>query len=454
VTRTIPLHDYQIRAIRACKDLKTLFLAIDLGLGKTRIAIEATKDLPLPTLVVAPLRVTYMTWPDELKKWAPEKKFFILHGPDKKDLVNYTADYYLINYDGLKWFFQEIKSGNRKFNLVLDESSFIKSPKAMRFKMLRANLKRFPTYRLCLSASPSPNGLQDIWSQYYMLDEGKRLNSYFGHFRSLYFNYSGPPLYKMSPRAGGEAAIKARVQDITFRLDGSDYNKMPPLTTNIIQVELAPPVMEQYKLLQKDFYLSLAEEKAVTAVTAATLSMKLRQFIQGAIYNDDGDGNYSVIHSAKVQALRELLEGSAGQSILCPIQFKFELEILRKAFGKNIPAIAGGVNAKESLQIQQAWNRGEIPLLLCHPASLSHGLNLQHGGHIVCWFGLTWNLEHYQQLIGRLNRQGQQNGVIVHHIIAKGTIDQRVLKALNAKGATQSSFLDSMKALATEYLNK
>jgi len=445
----LELHQYQKNAIKFGLENKTVLFAMDLGLGKTAVALKIMEHLKQKAIVFAPLRVIYSTWPDEIKLWTPKITYDVIHGPNKRNvLMRSKADILLINFDGLKWFSKEVLSSKVKWQrriLVLDESSMIKSPTTLRFKTLKRMMPLWSDYRFCLSATPAPNGYHELWTQYYMLDKGEALGKAFYKFRSMYFWYSGPPLYKTTLKPDCDKHIQKRIKPITYRLEDVDYLKMPKVIYNDITLELTGPLREQYKLLEDQFYLEFTEADA-TAFSAAALSMKLRQFIQGAVYTDQKDGSFYPLHQIKIDALKELLETSSGQSILCPIQFKFELKMIREFIDKSIPCIAGGTSIAESNTLIKAWNDGKLPLLLCHPASIGHGVNLQAGGHIMLWFGLTWSLEHYKQLNGRLNRQGQKNAsVTINHLIMKNTVDERVVKVLKDKDATQSKLLNALK---------
>jgi SNF2 family DNA or RNA helicase len=278
-----------------------------------------------------------------------------------------------------------------------------------------------------------------------MLDKGERLSAVFYQFRNKYFHYTGPPLYKTSIHKGSYKRILDKIRPITYRLDANDYLKMPKTIYNEIPLVLSGVLQSKYKELEDNFFLEFVGADA-TAFSAAALSMKLRQFIQGAVYTDQKDGSFYPLHQIKVDALKELLETSAGQPILSPIQFKFELKMIREFIDKSIPCIAGGTTNKEANSLIKAWNESKLPLLLCHPASLGHGVNLQAGGHIMLWFGLTWSLEYYKQLNGRLIRQGQKNAsVTINHLIMKNTIDERVVTVLKSKDATQSKLLNALK---------
>lgn len=442
-------HDYQIRAKEFCLAKKNVFLAVDMGLGKTAITLDTIYDLGRPAIVWGPLGAIFNTWPDEIKKWKFPFTYDIIHGPEKFHLLSKsTADILLINYHGLQWFFNQIRNGKvpwkQKRVQVLDESSMVKSPSTKRFKTFKKMFPLWDEYKFCLSATPSPNGYHELWSQYYLLDRGKSLFDTYYRYRGTYFNYSGPPLYKTTIRSGAHSEIEKRIKSITFRLDANDYLDMPEYIHNEIVLDLPRKLRSQYEQLENDFFLEFSGCSA-TAANAATLSMKLRQFLQGAVYTDAKDGSFYPLHTVKIDALKEMLETAAGQPILCPIQFKFERRMINEFMGKEVPCIAGGTSATLARSYIKSWNDGSIPLLLCHPASIGHGVNLQAGGHIVLWFGLTWSLEMYKQLNGRIFRQGQKNAVIVHHFLIRNTVDQRVMKVLKLKDATQQQLLNALR---------
>lgn len=442
------LHDYQNKAITFAIRNPASFMMIDIGLGKTAIALHTIKKMGIPALVLAPLRVCLTTWPEEIKKWNLDLSYTVLHGKNKDLNLRMPKDIYFLNYDGLKWFFNSCVKGKfkmRKMFMVWDESSFVKSPSTQRFKMFKKMLPMFSRYRMCLSATPSPNGLHELWSQFYLLDQGERLEKSFYSYRNAYFHYTGPPVYKTTIYAGSEERIHKKIEDITYRLDAKDYLDMPPITYNALRVNLPPVLRGQYDDLERDFVLEFNEIDVASAQSAAGLSMKLRQFIQGGMYLDNTNGEYKKIHDLKLKALKEVLDSAGGQPILCPIQFRFELDMIQKFFKVSLPVIAGGTGARQSIKYIDMWNKGSIPLLLCHPASIGHGMNLQAGGHIVLWYSLTWSLEQYQQLNGRLYRQGQQKGVVINHLVIEDTIDVLLLKVLSRKEKTQSDLLFALK---------
>jgi SNF2 family DNA or RNA helicase len=422
---------------------------IDMGLGKTLMTLMAQNMINEPMLVVAPLRPLYSTWPAEIDKWFPNKKCVMLHGKDKDYNFMQQADFYLINPEGFAWLEKKLERFRPKYkHLVIDEGSMWKSSKTKRFKMIKRMLSSFK-YRFILSGTPSPQGLMDLWSQYYILDGGKRLERSFAKFVSKYFDMylvnNQFPEYTPKPQALDN--ITKAVGDITFRLKASDYIELPELISNNINLHLTPELKKQYKQFEKEFVYEYGDIE-VEAFNTASLSSKLRQFVQGGLYSGEGkERTWHQVHDIRVKALKSLIEES-GQPILCAIQFRFELEILRQHFGKNLPYIGGGVSAKAGTETIRKWNARELPLLVCHPAALSHGANLQTGGNIILWYGLTWSLEQYQQLIARLYRQGQLNAVVVHHFIMSGTIDDRVAKALVNKEQVQTAVLDYFRSVS------
>lgn len=444
----LTLHDYQRRAIDFAINNPASFQMLDVGLGKTAIALRTIRAVGNQALVFAPLRVATIVWPAEIQKWTPELTFTVLHGPNKDKRFHYERDIYLISYSSLKWYYEKIigtTKALRYFMLILDESSMVKNPSTKRFKMLKNIASVVSPHKMLLSATPSPNGLQDLWPQMYILDQGARLENNFSKFRDKYFDYTGPPVYKTTIKPWHDKLIYSQIEDVVFRLDANDYLKLPELIYNRLELEMPPKMRKLYDGLERDFLVKLNDVE-ITAFNAAAKSMKLRQFLQGATYTMIPE--YKEIHLIKVQALAELLEVYSGHPILCAIQFKFEHAMINKALGKT-PIIAGGVSAKESASLVRRWNRGDLPLLLCHPASISHGMNLQAGGNIIVWYGLTWSLEQYHQLNGRLHRQGQKNAVVINHLIFPDTIEEAILKVLESKNATQQKLFDYLKTLAT-----
>lgn len=441
------LHDYQVRAVNFIQHVKPTgtMVAMDLGLGKTAVALSALSLKNTPALVVAPVQVCWMVWPQEIKKWTPNLSWTVLHGPDKAKKVKLKRDIYICPYSSLAWLYRQLAEKKCKLpplSLVLDESSYIKNASTQRFKMLKKlNILFHNRLKLCLSASPAPNGLENLWSQYYMLDSGKRLGKYFNRYRDKYFMYTGPPVYKTILLKGGQQKIFNKVKDITFRLDNKDYIQLPPIKYNKISLRLPKNLKAKYDELEKNFFIEL-NETDVEVFNAAALSMKLRQFLQGAVYTD-GE-NFEKVHTIKLAALKQLLETNAGQPILAAINFKFEYKMIRKRFG-NPPIIYGRTPSDEKRRLIDRWNRGSIPLLLCHPLSVSHGLNLQSGGRTVVWQSLPWSLDQWHQLNGRLHRQGQKHAVIVNSLVFENTVDEVVEKVLGKKDLTQRTLLNALR---------
>lgn len=443
-------HEYQYDAIDYCLLHSRSYQALDMGLGKTCIALKwAAHILKKPetkgVLVIAPLRPVYTTWPEEVEKWTPHLTYTILHGLNKLSNLNANTDLYFMNYEGIPWLFEALQKYFKLLKkmpfraIIIDEASMLKSPRTKRFKTIKKLIKIFPKWRMMLSATPAPKSYMDLWSQYFLLDDGKRLGTSFARFQMTYFYPADRNGFYWFPKDGAEQVILDLVKDITYRLPADGYVKMPERIDNIIKLQLPKKVVKLYTELEKKFFLEFENSK-VEIFSKASLSMKLRQIIQGAIYTDD-KGNYETLHTVKVDALKELMETSAGQPILCAIQFRFELDMITKAF-PGTPYIAKGISSKEAQHLIQKWNKGEIPLLLCHPLSLSHGVNLQTGGHIILWYGLTWSPEQYIQLTGRLERQGQINPfVIVHHFIMSNTIDTAVISSQKARGLNQQKML-------------
>lgn len=439
----LKLHAYQERAIEFCMDNPSAYLAIDMGLGKTAISLKVIERLKQSAMVLGPLNTILSTWPDEIAKWTPGLTYRVLHGANKSlDGID-QVDILLMNYEGLTWFTKQTAKWKRRI-IIYDEASMVKSHSTQRFKLLRSLSNLWTPTRLALSATPAPNSLHELWSQYYLLDSGARLGKNISEFRRRYcstFSYPGMAFTKYEVRDEKKQEIYEAIEDITFRLDAKDYLDMPEITYNTIPCKLTPALTKKYKQLEDDFFLRL-DQGIITVTNAAQLSMKLRQFIQGGIYNEEGV--WEDLHEIKLRRLKELLDTSAGRPIICAIQFKGELKSIHRAFG-SVPIIAGGISGQDRKKYIDAWNAGSLPLLLCHPASLSHGVNLQSGGATVLWYGLTWSLEQYYQLNGRVYRQGQKNAVIIHHLVMQNTVDELVLRAINNKAAGLGQLLDYFK---------
>jgi SNF2 family DNA or RNA helicase len=442
-------HDYQLRAVQHTLANPAAALFLEPGLGKTSITLAALTvlkeagKLKNGALVVAPLRPAYSVWPSEIAKWADFNglTYTVLHGPAKAERLAQKADLYIINYDGLAWLEKSLHPARRFDVLVLDESTKVKNGKTVRFKTLRAMANRFDR-RMILTGTPAPRSLQDLWAPLFLLDGGARLETFITRFRRKYFDEI-PSRYGYSewlPRRNTAREIEDKIKDITLTLRAEDYLKMPACLTNVIGVELPAAAMSVYRELENEFYAEVAEGE-VTAANAAAKGMKLRQIAGGGVYASMG---VAYQHTAKVDALVDLIEEQEGQPLLVAVAFQHEVDAIRKALGYDAPYLGGGISPKASDAICADWNSGKIPVLLAHPASVAHGLNLQAGGHAVAWFTLTWNLEEYIQFNARVHRQGQEKTVVIHHIVADDTIDSHVSDLLVQKRAVQDGLLKSL----------
>lgn len=448
----LQLRAYQERGVTFGLRHMANYKMVDLGLGKTVMELKTAEYTKIPIIVFAPLRVAYLTWPDEIKKWTPNLSFTILHGKKKDEKLKLKRDVYIINYDGLKWFFLACSSGKfplRKYRFIFDESSFVKDPSTQRFKIFRKMMGIVSQNRSCLSATPASNGYHYLWSQYYLLDQGARLGAYYTPFRDKFFMYYPPPRNATIPKPFAELEIQERIRDITFRLDQKDHLELPPLNINDIKLDLPPAIRNIYNQMKKDSVLQFSDTQTATAFFDAARNNKCRQIVQGGVYVDKNPNErvatWRQLHDAKAQILKEMVAMLPGKNIITCIQYRFELDIIQKVLKYKVPHISGTTGATESTNTLHRWNAGKIPLLLVHPASISHGLNLQSAGHTMIWLALPWSLEQYQQTIGRLHRQGQQNAVTVHRIIFKNTVDDIVAQALSRKDATQRGLLDALK---------
>lgn len=453
---TLKAHAYQEKGIDFWLANPRTYFAVDMGLGKTYMVLKALTKIKRPALIVAPLRTIYTTWPDEIKKWNLPLTSVIVHGKDKELALNAKVDVYLTNFESIPFVYDTVAAMFKRHErphfrtLVIDEGSKVKSHKTKRFDYLKALCAIFPGYRAILSGTPAPNSLLDLWSQYYLLDDGEALGRRYSAFK--YTHYEADPYnpYASDIKEGAEEQIYKAITPLTFRLDAKDHLKLPEQTFNYIPVTLSKKLMKHYHTLKRDFIVQINDVNHIT-LNAASLSMKLRQFLQGFMYYETEDllpsglpkRAANEVHTAKVQALKSLVE-ELNKPLLCAIQFHHELKMIRKVF-PDVPCIASGTSMADSTLYVKQWNKGQIPLLLCHPASLSHGMNLQDGGSNILWYCNTWSLEQYQQLNKRLHRQGQTKKVFIHHLIVAKTIDDRVTKVLAAKDMTQQRLLDYLK---------
>ena len=439
-------HSYQEYAIRYIETHPISALLIDMGLGKTSITLTAIRNLLFDSfevckvLVIAPLRVAKNTWTDEIKKWEhlSTLTYSLIVGNENERLsaLNEKADIYIINRENVDWL---VNKSGYKFDfdmVVIDELSSFKNHQSKRFKSLmkvRPLVKRI----VGLTGTPSSNGLMDLFAEFKILDMGKRLGYFIGQYRNTYFKpdkMNGPIVYSYKPLPNAENAIYEKISDITVSMKANEYLKMPELLTSNYVVELSNSEKNQYDEMKKSLVLEITDGE-ITASNAASLSNKLCQLSNGAIYDDEQ--NIVEIHDRKLEALEDIIESMNGKPLLIAYWYRHDLERIKSRFSVR--------EIKTSEDISD-WNDGKIPVALIHPASAGHGLNLQSGGSTLVWFGLTWSLELYQQTNARLYRQGPKNPVVIQHIIAKGTIDEQILKALQRKDKTQSDLIDAVKA--------
>lgn len=446
------LHGYQRYAADFIVEHLASAILLDCGCGKTIITLTAIEDLLRNRfevghiLVICPIRVARV-WAEEIGKWSHLQglRYSIAVGTEsqRRYALGQDADIYIINRDVVPWLVENYGGATWKWDmLVLDELSSFKNPQAKRFKALlkvRAKVKRI----VGLTGTPSSNGLMDLWAEYRLLDLGERLGKFIGGYRSQYFRpdkTNGIIIYSYKPLPGAEERIYNRIADMTVSIRCTDVLRMPELISVPYEVSMSPQEQEVYTRLKQDLVLSLPDGE-VTASNAAALSGKLSQMSNGAVYNDDG--GVVTIHSRKLDALEDLIEAANGKPVLIAYWFKHDYDRITERL-RSIGIRYAKIDTEESIL---RWNRKMIPVGLIHPASAGHGLNLQAGGSTLIWFGLTWSLELYIQTNARLWRQGQVSStVVIQHIVTKGTVDERILKALQQKEVTQDALMDAVKA--------
>jgi SNF2 family DNA or RNA helicase len=435
-----------------------------MGLGKTVTTLTAIKRLMFEeldistTLVVAPKRVVESVWEAESQKWEHLRglTFSLVSGDIKKRkaALMKKADIYLISRDNIPWLCGLYGGSMLPFDmLVIDELSSFKSPKSVRFKALRAVQ---PSFRrvLGLTGTPSPNGLIDLWSQLYLLDRGERLGKFVSNYRDKYFKpgkRNGLIVYKYNILPEAEKEIHNKIADICLSMRAKDYLELPGRINNNILLDMPFEVKEKYLKFEKEQVLKLYTDKTpgeleITALNAAALSNKLLQFANGAIYGEEKQ--WEEVHEVKIEATKELIEAANGSPVLIAWTYRHDLERLKKALA---PFGCKELDGDEDVR---AWNRKEIPVLLMHPASGGHGLNLQAGGNTIIWFGQTWSLELEQQLNARLDRQGQEKAVVINKLIMRGTLDEDVILSQEAKGRTQDRLMEAVKARMAKYIHE
>lgn len=444
-------HNYQQYAIDFIINNPVAAILLDMGMGKTAITLMAIQHLIYESfevskvLVISPLRVT-RTWRDEIQKWEQLSglRYSVVTGTaaQRKRALQADADIYIVNRENLSWVVDKSGVPFDFQMVVIDELSSFKNHQTARHKALmkvRPKIQRI----VGLTGTPASQGLMDLFAEFKVLDMGERLGRFIGQYRLNYFRpdkVNGNIVYSYKLLPGAEEKIYEKIQDITISMKAVDYLDMPELISNEYPVYLDEEEMQQYEELKKELILSTPEHE-VTAANAASLVNKLSQMANGAVYTDDE--TVEVFHDKKLDALETIIEEAYGKPILVAYWYKHDYtRIVEKLEQLGIEYIK--IDSDESIK---RWNNREVPVALIHPASAGHGLNLQQGGNTMVWFGITWSLELYQQCVCRLYRQGQTEGTVtIIHLISKGTIDERIMKALSEKDSTQSSLVDAVKA--------
>lgn len=432
---------------RAVKDFiaetKRCALFVDMGLGKTVSVLtflrDAMDDFEIGrVLVIGPPRVIRYTWPEEIATWEHTRNFTytVIDGTPKRRMQRLTqaTEIHLISHDLIPWLDDLIGDIHEYDVVIVDESSRFKNQSTKRWQALRRIVRR-ARYVVLLTGTPAPNGLHDLWSQIFLLDFGERLGKTITSFRERWFEQNwGQSEYRA--KEFSDEKIRNRIEDICFTLRDADYADLPPRIDNFIKIELPDDLRAQYKKFEKEYILELEDGERIKAISAAALTNKLLQLSNGVVY--DKDRNEKFFHKLKVEALTEVVEEANGQPVFVAYNFKTDVKAIKEAFPH---AVVLGNNP----QTIKDWNEGRIQMLIAHPKSAGHGLNLQHGGAIAVWYGLTWSLEDYQQFNKRLHRPGQTRTTVIHHLICKGTIDEYVLKALQGKDDVQNELLNALR---------
>ncbi|HFH6954712.1 TPA: SNF2-related protein [Streptococcus agalactiae] len=449
----LSLHDYQ----EVTKDfiIRTPYAAVilDMGMGKTATTLSAINELMFDryevskVLVIAPLRVANTVWSDEIEQWEELRhlRYAKIVGTPKqrRAALEQDADIYIVNREILPWLVQQCSPYFKWDMVVIDELSSFKSWQSKRFKAFMA-MRPYMKRVVGLTGTPSSNGLMDLFAEFKVIDSGERLGRFIGEYRSRYFDEgrrNGNIVYEYIPMDYAECQIYDKIDDITISMKAMDYLDMPELISTKKVVHLTDKETDNYKRFKKDYVLSDLEDGEVTAANAASLSNKLVQMANGAVYSDDHQ--VVSLHDQKLDTLEDIIEAANGEPVLVAYWFKHDLQSIEERLAK---LKVQGTVLKTEQDIRE-WNKGNIRVGLLHPASAGHGLNLQKGGHHLVWFGLTWSLELYQQTNARLWRQGQQaETVVIQHIVTEGTIDEEILKALENKDAQQSRLIEAVKA--------
>lgn len=454
------LHPYQQFCVSFLENTPQAGLFLDCGLGKTAITLTAISHLLYDSyevsrvLIIAPLRVARDTWTAELQKWEQLKGLRMerVIGTPKERVAALArkADIYVINRENVEWLVSHFGGRALPFDmLVIDELSSFKSYSAKRFIALKRVLRYFSRV-IGLTGTPAPNGLEDLWPQMFLLDKGQRLGRTRRSFIDMYFDTPNSWLsYKHELKPGAEDAIYEKISDICVSMKAADHLQMPERIDHVVELTLSPREEKLYRQMERDMLLPYADGD-VLALNAATLAGKLLQLANGAVY--DEFHNIRVLHDKKLDALEDLLEAANGKPVLVLYAYKHDLTRIQARFGVYDPAQPDkpGVRELRTAEDMADWNAGKIPVAVTQPAATGHGLNLQHGGSTIIWFGLNWSLELYEQANARLWRQGQKHTVVIHHLVVKGTMDDQVMQALHDKAADQNALMAAVKARIQE----
>ncbi|MDW5392134.1 DEAD/DEAH box helicase [Streptococcus suis] len=449
----LTLHNYQVVAKDFIMGHPHAAVILDMGMGKTATTLSAVNELMFDrfevtkVLVIAPLRVANTVWSDEIEQWSELRhlRYSKIVGTPKQRMValQKDADIYIVNRENLPWLVEQCSPYFKWDMVVIDELSSFKSWQSKRFKAFMA-MRPYMKRIVGLTGTPSSNGLMDLFAEFKVIDGGERLGRFIGEFRSRYFEEgrrNGNIVYEYIPMDYAECQIQDKISDITISMKALDYLDMPELISTKKLVRMTEKEKEKYIQFKKEYVLSELDGLEVTAANAASLTSKLVQLSNGAVYTD----NHTVValHEQKLDALEDILESANGEPVLVAYWFKHDLARIINRLEK-LRVKSRVLKTEEDIR---EWNKGNVPVGLLHPAGAGHGLNLQKGGHNLVWFGLTWSLELYQQTNARLWRQGQEaETVVIQHIVTEGTIDEEILKALENKDAQQERLIEAVKA--------
>lgn len=487
--RKSDLHDYQRLCVQHILEHRHCGIFLDMGLGKTVTTLTAIESLMFDyceinsVLIIAPKRVAETVWQEEAANWDHLRhlRFSKIVGTQKQReaALRQPADIYIISRDNIAWLCSLCGGGRLPFDMVVvDELSSFKSYKSVRFKALRQVQPYFKRF-VGLTGTPAPNGLIDLWPQIYLMDRGERLERTISKYREKYFSpgrTNGHVVFSYNLLGGSEALIHERISDICISMKAEDYLTMPLRTDNFIKLRMPKEIADMYKAFERDKVLELLNRTetvvevdedgheriverpvALSIANAAALSNKLLQFANGSVYRSASETigdipsenpkerEVLLVHDLKINALKDILEDSNGQPVLVAWTFQFDRDRILKELSKYKP------RELKTAQDIADWNAGKVQLMLAHPASAGHGLNLQAGGNVIVWYGQTWSLELYQQFNARLYRQGQKNGVIINHLVVEGTHDEDVIAALKSKNRRQNALLTSITAKIDRY---